>query len=95
MKITDTEDCTDAYKTAWANHIKRIDSKKGYQEHHKEGEIFNELCNVIAGRDLEPQEMKNILHSVSVKEPKYKINKYGQFFTHSRKDKNGVDSEIS
>jgi hypothetical protein len=99
--ITEKTDFTDAYKQAWKKHIERIDSKKGYQEHYKEGERFSTLCTEVAGRKLEPHEMKNILHSVSTKKPKFKINKFGQFFGKRVKDdvdymtKNGADYEIS
>ena len=91
--ITDKTDFTDAFKKAWTNHIKRLDEKKGYNAHHTEGKRFNELCNEIAGRPLQPNEMKNILHSVSTKKPKFKINKYGKFFTDGKNRKTGLDYE--
>lgn len=91
--ITDKTDFTDAFKKAWANHIKRLDDKKGYNAHHNEGKRFSELCNEIAGRTLEPQEMKNILHAVSQKNPKYKINRNGKFFTDGKSRKTGLDYE--
>lgn len=94
MTITDKTDFTGAYKQAWKKHIERIDNKKSYQEHFKEGERFSQICREVAGRALEPHEMKNILHSVTEEKPKFKINKFGQFFTYGRKDKNGVDYEI-
>ena len=91
--ITDKTDFTDAFKKAWANHIKRLDETKGFNSRETEGKRFSELCNEIAGRPLSPQEMKNILHAVSQKNPKYKINRNGKFFTDGKSRKTGRDYE--
>ena len=86
--IGNHEDLTDEYKKLYNTYKDDLASNnKSIQE--KTASKFKQICDGVAGRSVEPSELKTIIKHCQKKNPRMKINKYGHLFGRRTPSKNG------